>query len=120
MRAIARWAVLLVVVSCGGHPAADSTPAEPPAAPAAPAVATAMPAGTPLPGLSCGVPPVSAAAERCALEGSGQFGDQVNAAIQRLMDQQPDIFDGIAIRDTPRYRVGVLRNLEAVGLCAQW
>ena len=120
MRPVARWALLLVVASCGGDPAGDSTPAEPPAAPAPAVPAAAVPASPPLPGMSCGVPPVSAAAERCSSGGSSQFGDQVNAAIQRLMDQQPDIFDGIAIRDIPSYRVGVLRNLEAAGLCAQW
>jgi len=120
MRPVARWALLLVVASCGGDPAGDSTPAEPPAAPAPAVPAAAVPASPPLPGMSCGVPPVSAAAERCSSGGSSQFGDQVNAAIQRLMDQQPDIFDGIAIRDIPSYRVGVLKNLEAAGLCAQW
>jgi hypothetical protein len=70
--------------------------------------------------MSCGVPAVSAPAERCLEGGAGLFGSQVNAAIQRLMDQQPDLFDGTAILDLPRYRVGLLRNLEAAGLCAQW
>lgn len=111
--------VLLILTTCGGEDAVDSTPAGPPAAPAAP-VATAMPANTPLPGMSCRVPAVSAPAERCTEGGAGAFAEQVNAAIERLAAEQPDIFGGMAIRDLPRYRVGVLENLEAAGLCAQW
>jgi hypothetical protein len=119
VNAVSLLAVLALLATCGGDNAVDSTPMEPPPAAAAPA-ATAAPANTPLPGMSCRVPAVSAPAERCPLGGSGQFGDQVNAAIQKLMNDQPEIFDGIAIRDVPGYRVGVLKNLEAAGLCAQW
>ena len=111
--------LLALMATCGGDKAIDSTPVGPPAAPPA-AVATIAPPATSLPGMSCGVPAVSAPAERCPEGGSGQFGDQVNAAIHKLMDQQPDIFDGMTILDLPSYRVGLLKNLEAAGLCAQW
>lgn len=111
-------ALLLVIATCSGDKPVDSTPVDAPAGPAP--VATAAPARTPLPGMSCNLPGVSAPAARCPEGGTGQFGDQVNAAIHRLMAEQPQIFDGNAIVDLPRYRVGVLKNLEAAGLCAQW
>jgi hypothetical protein len=111
--------LLSLLATCGGDKAVDGTAVELPAAPAAP-VATAAPTNTPLPGMSCRVPAVSAPATRCSEGGVGQFGDQINAAIHRLMEQEPDVVEGMAIRDLPRFRVGVLRNLEAAGLCAQW
>lgn len=117
----APWTVALslALVSCGGDKPSDSTPpATQPPAPAATAVAT--PTGTPLPGTSCNVPPVTRTADRCEREAQGDFVPQVDAAIQKLMAEQPGIFDGVRIKDLGRYRVGVLRNVEAAGLCAQW
>lgn len=105
--------------TCGGDKPGDNAPVVETTGPAAPA-ATAAPARTPLPGMSCNLPAVTKPADRCQEGGTGVFGEAVNAAISRLMEQQPQIFDGMAIRDLPRYRVGVLKNLEAAGLCAQW
>jgi hypothetical protein len=120
-RVKAPWvaAAVVALASCSDDKPVDSTPPEaPPPAPAATAVAA--PAGTPLPGTSCNVPAVSKPADRCLRETQGDFVLQVDAAIQKLMAEQPDIFSGEFIRDIPRYRVGVTRNLEAAGLCVQW
>jgi len=112
-------ALTLVLAMCGGDKPSDSTPptTEPPA-PAATAAAT--PTGTPLPGMSCNLPAVTHEANSCERQETGDFISAVDAAISRLMSQEPSIFDGNVIRDLPRYRVGVLRNLEAAGLCAAW
>jgi hypothetical protein len=110
--------VTLALAACGGDTPSDSTP--PAAATAAPANTAATPTGTPLPGTSCRVAPVSKPADRCEREAQGDFVAQVDAAIRKLMADEPDIFDDVTIKDMPRYRVGVLRNLEAAGLCAQW
>ena len=112
-------AFTLLSATCGGDKPVDSTPPEtPPPAPAA--TATATPTGTPLPGMSCNLPAVSREADRCTRESDGIFITQVDAAVQRAMSQRPDIFNGNQILDVPQFRVLVLRNLEAAGLCAQW
>ena len=109
----------LTLATCGGDTPSDSTPPTTPR-PAPAATATATPAGTPLPGTSCRLPPVSKAADRCDREAGGDFVAHVDAAIQKLMADEPGLFDGLFIKDMPRYRVGVLRNLEAAGLCVEW
>jgi hypothetical protein len=107
------------MTTCGGDKPADSTPTVV-QAPAAAATATAVPTGTPLPGTTCNLPAVSRPSDSCVRESDGVFISQVDAAIGRLMSQRPDIFDGTSIRDMPAFRVGLLKNLEATGLCVQW
>jgi hypothetical protein len=112
-------AVGLLVATCGGDKPSDSTP--PVTQPPAPvAVATPTPAPTALPGMSCNLPAVSAPANRCERESTGQFIPAVDGAIAKLQREQPSIFDGNLIKDLPAYRVGVLKNLEAQGLCVEW
>jgi hypothetical protein len=36
------------------------------------------------------------------------------------MREDPDNFAGLVILDRPRFRVALLRNVEAQGLCAEW
>ena len=112
----------IMLTTCGGDKPADSTPpvTQTIAAPVPAAAATPIATATPLPGTSCNLPAVTREADRCTRESSGVFIPQVDDAIARLMSQRPDIFAGTAIRDMPAFRVGVLQNLEAAGLCAQW
>lgn len=113
-------ALVLLLAACGGDKVSDSTPPEtPPPAPAA-AATTAPAASTPLPGMSCNLPAVSRTADNCNREGDGVFISQVDAAISKLMREQPQIFDGNVIKELGSFRVGVLKNLEATGLCVQW
>ena len=72
--------VALALAACGGDTPSDSTPAA--TATAAPASVTAAPTGTPLPGTSCRVAPVSKPADRCEREAQGDFVAQVDAAIR--------------------------------------
>ena len=120
VRSLTTASLALALLSCGGDKVSDSTPPE--TLPPAPAetVTTPPAAGTPLPGMSCNLPAVSRASDDCRREGDGVFVPQVDAAINKLMAQQPNIFDGLLIVDLPRFRVGLLKNLEAAGLCAAW
>jgi hypothetical protein len=114
-------AVGLIVVKCGGDKPADS--AAPPAtgpAPAAAIASTPTPAASPLPGMSCNLPAVSKESDSCVREATGDFIPQVDAAIQKTMSQYPQYFDGATILDLPRFRVAVLNNVQASGLCVQW
>ena len=112
--------VLLVAAACGG----GSSPSTPPTTPAT----TVNPGPTPTP------PPVAAG---CPLGyGSGHFtcqGDspgllpQVGAAIDKLVQQQPQLFDtnnptgtgGFLIYNIDTFYAGVIANLQAQGLCGQ-
>ncbi len=112
--------VLLFAVACGG----GSSPATPPSTPAT----TVNPGPTPTP------PPVAAG---CPLGyGSGRFtcqGDtpgllpQVDSAIDKLVEQQPQLFDtnnppatgGFLIYNIDAFYAGVIANLQAQGLCGQ-
>jgi hypothetical protein len=107
-------------MSCGGKSPSDSTPPVTlPPAPAATAAPTAPP--TPLPGMTCNLPPVSRASDNCSRQGEGQFVAQVDAAIQKTMRENPSNFRGALILDRPAFRVALQKNLEAVsGLCVQW
>lgn len=111
--------VLLFAAACGG-----SSPSTPPSTPAT----TVNPGPTPTP------PPV---ATSCPLGyGSGRFtcqGDspgllpQVNSAIDKLVEQQPQLFDtnnptgtgGFLIYNIDAFYAGVIANLQAQGLCGQ-
>lgn len=100
----------------GGNPVATPTPTPAPAPTPTPA---------PPPGAVCsfGIGPGSG--ESCPFE-SPTFLDQVEAAIDKLVREEPDIFDlndargagGYYIKSVGRFYIGVIQNLEAGGLCA--
>jgi hypothetical protein len=112
--------VVLFAAACGGGP----SPSTPPSTPAT--TVTTGPTPTP--------PPVAAG---CPLGyGSGKFtcqGDipgllpQLNSAIDKLVEQQPQLFDtnnppatgGFLIYNIDAFYAGVIANLEAQGLCGQ-
>jgi hypothetical protein len=115
-------ALLAVVLSCGG----SSTPTTPPSPiPSIAPTAAPSPVAPASPGASScryGKGTVNAS---CSLQ-VGAFGGDVDAAINLLVQQRPDIFDlnqqidqgGFKVLNPTDYYAGVIRNLEAQGFCA--
>jgi len=88
---------------------------------------TPTPTPAPPSGGSCGVPPSNAPNPSCARESSALLG-KVDKAITQLVQQQPEIFDlnnklcenCYYVKQVSKYAAGVIRNLNAMGLCAQY
>jgi hypothetical protein len=111
---------LLFSSACGGKSPATPIDPTPTPVPTDPATPVPSPAGTALPGTTCNLPP-SGQSHSCSREGTdGVFRHDVDTAIHQLMAEQPQIFSGMHIKDRGAYRVGVTRNLEAMGYCAMW
>jgi hypothetical protein len=110
-----------LINACGGSssptPVATPTPVAIPSPTPTPTVTpTPVAADCPL-----GKGTVSAS---CARH-TGQFIDQIDAAVTQLMSESPAIFDfGDAstprVKDSAAYYAGVLRNLRAAGFCANF
>jgi hypothetical protein len=130
-RSLALFALVgasVLVSSCGGG---NDTPAgsTPPGSGSASATPTPTPAPTPAPafGFSCGLPAGPGSGIGCPRE-SASFSAQVNAAIDKLGREQPQIFNfndergagGWRILSVGAYITGVVRNMEQQGLCATW
>lgn len=110
------------------HPVPIPTPQNPNPTPT-PANPQPQPTPTPTP------PPPSATCSPGSGSGSGdqcqrsspQFLGDVDAAINRLVEQHPELFDvndqqgagGYLVLDPIRYHDGVVANLRAAGFCAQ-
>jgi hypothetical protein len=114
----------VALAACGGGdkaPAGSSSVPTPAPTPAPTPVA----APTPTPLGQCSLPIVTAPSRGCS-KTSPAFLSEVDTAINRLVQQEPQIFDlneqlgpgGYRVRSAGAYYVGVLRNLEAMGLCA--
>jgi hypothetical protein len=110
-------AVVLLLMSCGG-----GNPTQPPTATAPPAAATTTPAPTASPtpqnGVrGCNLPPLAQPGGACTMDGP-IFLSQVDAAVNLLKTQRPDLFNGNSINSPGQFYLGVIANLEAKGLCA--
>ncbi len=87
----------------------------------------ASPTPTPPSSGSCSVPPSNASNPSCSRQ-DGTFLGRVNKAVNLLIQQQPGIFDlnnktcedCYYVKDVSKYAAGVIRNLNAAGLCAQY
>ena len=113
-----------LLLACGGgdSPSNPSTP--PPTAPPAtvPPVAVDPPLSGSCAKLNLGL---AAGQERCGRQNSDFF-DDVDQAIDELIAQQPQIFDldraqgpgGYKVLSEGAYMVGVIQNLDKVGICA--
>ncbi len=115
-RAVA-GALLVTLVACGGG---GKTPVAPPSStppPTPPPVTMATP--EPPPGaMSCGrIGNGVATGYRCQVEGP-TFLDEVGQAIDELMGEQPQIFDGNRVMSTGQFYVGVIQKLDKKGICA--
>jgi hypothetical protein len=127
-RRMARFAVVVLALSlsvCGG----DDTPEPPGGASSPPPVAnTPPPTPQPTPDVlfSCHLGDGSAS-NSCRRE-NPSFLTEVDNAINQLVQEQPHIFDfeeelgpgGFKVRSTGQYYVGVMRNLQARGFCANF
>ena len=130
MRLGTRWLhgvaviVLASVVSvCGGK----DQPAAPVGEPSAPPATTPpAPVATPDALFSCHLGDGSAT-NSCKRE-APSFLEDVDTAINKLVKEQPDIFDleeqlgdgGFKVMSPGQYYVGVMRNLQAMGFCANF
>jgi hypothetical protein len=123
----------------GGTPISTPTPSGPgtavtptptPSASATPtpqATPTPAPTATPPPQTSagCGLPPGTWSGQACPYL-SPSFLRDVDAAIDRVVSKQPGLFNlndrrgdkGYYVRDGDAFHLAVVRELEAVGLCA--
>ena len=110
-------AALAVALACGHHqtPTAATSPS-----PVAAASPTPKPAATPsLPGMaSCAkLPLVTHDVGNCPTEGPN-FMTQVQTAIAQVQSQHPEIFQGVVVTSPGQFLVGVIDNLDKMGLCA--
>ena len=116
--------VLASVLSVCGGKDQPSAPAGEPSAP--PATTPPAPAATPDALFSCHLGD-GTDANSCQRE-NPSFLDDVDAAINKLVKDEPDIFDlgeelgpgGFKVLSNGRYYVGVMRNLQAMGFCANF
>jgi hypothetical protein len=119
--AVAALASFLSV--CGGN---SSQPAAPPATPPPVAAPTPTPLPSPDAVFSCHLGDGSTA-YGCQRT-SPAFLPEVNAAIDKLAAEHPEVFDltdqagegGFRVVSPGQYYVGVMRNLQAMGLCANF
>lgn len=99
----------------------NATPAPAPTAssPTSPTTApTAAPTSAPAPsGGGCGLPPGPGDGNNCPRT-SPVFIADVEIAIDRTIQQRPDLFDGNRVRDWNQYYATVVSNLRAMGYCA--
>jgi hypothetical protein len=116
-------AAALVLAACGSH-----TPAAPTLAPTPTPIPTPVPAPTPAtPAVACGVGPGTGdgSEEQCPRT-SPSFLNEVDAAIDRVVDLHPELFDlddragrgGYFVRDIDEFYAQVVREVgEGSHLC---
>ena len=108
---------------CGGNSPSSVTP---PTTTPAPVNPTPTPTPSPV-ATSCSRLPVVSGNGDCARQ-SASFLTQVDQAIDQLVRDQPHIFDtsdavgsgNFRVRSSGQYYVGVIENLEKMGLCADF
>jgi hypothetical protein len=104
----------LLLAVCGDGDKTPSAPSTPPPT-AAPAP---TPTPTPIARTNCErLGPGTGAGVSCPRQ-TANFQKEVDAAIDRLRSERPDIFDGRNVRSVGQYLVGVIQILEDGGLCA--
>jgi hypothetical protein len=116
--------VVVVPVPIPTAPPATQPPAPPPPPNGNPNPAPTPPSGPPNPAPpsgGCSLPPGGGAGQNCPLE-SASFQGEVEAAINQLIQQRPDIFSGggsapLVVKHS-EYMNGVVANLRSRGLCA--
>jgi hypothetical protein len=107
----------LTLTVCGG-----SSPTQPPtSAPPPITTPTPIPAATPLPPLSasCSRLGAGSASTRCPRE-QASFQSDVDDAINQVRHEKPEIFNGDVVLSTGQLIVGVIKAMDAKGICAGW
>lgn len=119
--AVAAASLVLCLGACGGgdSPSAGSSPSPTPVP-----TATPTPVPTPsLPGMnSCSrLPQAPLTGHNCDRSGPF-FQEEVATAVAQLRASQPDLFEdttnGTAIKSAGKFFVGVIENLDRMGICA--
>ena len=108
----------------GPQPSPSSSPSATPSTAPSPSPTTSAPGGATcrLPSMpDCGGPEGPPGVYGCCQSvDAGQFAGQVDAAIERLRVERPDLFSGNRVLDENAYVQGVARVLEQrFGLCAR-
>ena len=120
-----RWLLALSApILMGGCGDSSPTSGPAPVTPSASPTATPAPAPTPLPGLACNLGPGVANAS-CSRDTPTHL-NELDNAINLLIQQRPDIFNlnvqkgggSFLIRSQGQFYLGIMRNLEAKGLCS--
>jgi hypothetical protein len=111
---VAAMAMSLTV--CGG-----SSPTQPPTSTPPPTAPTPTPAATPLPPLSASCSRLGAgvASARCPRE-QASFQSELDDAINQVRHEKPEIFDGDVVLSSGQLIVGVIKAMDAKGICAGW
>ena len=117
--ALALTAAAAALGTCGGGSSSPTAPLPPvtsPAGPASPAAPDVYPGAA-----SCGRMGLGSPAYDCRDEAAA-FQAQVQAAIDALRRDQPDLFDtnalGLHVTSPGRFYVGLIERLDRMGLCA--
>ena len=115
--------VMCAAAGCGGHPAAPQTPAPTPTPLPAPAP---TPEPTPAEIYGCGLPRGKGLGRSCPRL-NPSFHAEVEAAIERVIEEHPDYFDfrrarggpwSFRVRNPAAYNFDVVENLRKMGFCA--
>jgi hypothetical protein len=102
---------------CGG-----SSPTQPPISTPPPTTTpTPTPAATPLPPLSasCSRLGAGSATAKCPRE-QASFQAEVDDAILQVRREKPEIFNGDAVLSSGQLIIGVIKAMDAKGICAGW
>lgn len=119
--------LVCLLTACGGGSPSGQTPVPTPST-TLPGPPAPTPQPTPVPpGARCPLPAPPAVNARCAAE-TPTFLTEVDTAINQLVQQHPEIFDlteergagGYRVLSNGAYYVGLIQNLEAMNLCANF
>ena len=110
---------ILILSSCGGGKAAP--PVQPGPTPTIAPTSTPVPAAPSDPRItkSCAKLKAGSASAQCKKE-AATFQAEVDAAITLLQSQKPEIFSDSTVLSPGQYVLGVIKNLDAQGICAYW
>lgn len=110
---------LLAVCGGGGSPSKATPPS-----PASPSPSPSPPAATPQPATACSRIGLGTGSGKDCPHESPSFLPQLDQAIDRLIQQRPEIFsfDGgvVKVVSVGQYYVGLIDGLDALGLCADY
>jgi hypothetical protein len=110
---------LCAIANCGGGKNPSSP--TPTSAPTVSPTTTPAPAATSDPRISnsCAKLKAGAPTAQCKKD-VPTFQAELDAAIRLLESQKPEIFEGNKVLSSGQYVVGLINNLDAVGICAYW
>jgi hypothetical protein len=118
-RSMAVLALALALATCGGG--SDDGGGPGPAAPVLPTPAPTPAAPAPEPPLAASCQNLSARLVPYFCDARGpSFQRELDDAINELKAQRPDVFDGDQVLNVGAYIVGIIKNLDAQGVCSMF